>query len=266
MNALDLIKSQFTKLPRETTANPQEGVKVIWREVMDVRNQVLPGKVFEAFKLKNEVLGDLFLKTAKAEGEGRHKISLNNRLGKELGYEVFSINPQNKNIFGFDITVNREYRQGKFRFGELLRLASVMEMMENNSKQIRIYSKDKAVYFHTKYKFKPEMIGFEERDKAIKSIMNDPAPNFADLAKEAKKVYEKIESTKNNAQTQRDLCVTASELAERYLKRAVQEPHPEKNHPLNWGMYMVLKQDDVRQNEDFFNALFKARGIDYKIC
>lgn len=203
--------------------------------------------------------------TAKTQGEGRYKILLNNKIGKELGYEEFSINPKNKNIFGFFINVSKDYKKSKFRFGELMRLLSVMEMNENKANHIKIYSKDTAVYFHAKYKFVPSIISFEARDKSILAVANDSSPAFADLAEEAKKLYQEIESTKDDFEAQRNLCTTVNNLVQRYIERALKEPNPEKNHPFNWGMDMTLTKGKVQENKDFFNALYKKHGIDYKI-
>ena len=38
-----------------------------------------------------------------------------------------------------------------------------------------------------------------------------------------------------------------------------------KKYPFEWGMSMELTKDDVYQNKDLFNSLFKKHGIDYKI-
>ncbi len=261
----DLFKGQFLRLARETSSNPQEAVKVLWREVIDSPKQILPSKVFEQFKLKNNIFGDILVRTAKTEGEGRYKILLNNSLGKELGYEEFSINPQNKNIFGFFINVSKDYKKSKFRFGELMRLLSVMEMNENKANHIKIYSKDTAVYFHAKYKFVPSIISFEARDKSILTVANDPSPAFVDLAEEAKNLYQSIERTKDDLEAHRNLCKPVNALVQRYIERALKEPNPEKNHPFTWGMDMILTKEKVQENKEFFNTLFEKRGIDYKI-
>ncbi len=64
----------------------------------------------------------------------------------------------------------------------MLRLASIMEIIENKSPFIYIFSKDTAVYFHGKYKFEPAIKAFKERNAALETIIQDKSPHFKDLS------------------------------------------------------------------------------------
>lgn len=261
MNVFSVLKPQNL----EKTADAAKKAVISWKKMPVQSPDMIPYKIFEGFKLKNKTIGDIFVSTIKANGENRHKIIVNNRFGSEVGFEEFDINPRNKNIFGYSIKVKHGLRRKGTGLGELMRLASVMEMMENNSERIGIYSKDTAVYFHAKYKFRPDIYKFEERDYAILTVMNDTSRNFADLAAEAKEIFKQIKLTQDDAEAQRNLCKTVNDITHRYIQRALQNPDPSKSHPFNWGMNMILKKSDVIENKEFFNALFEKHGIDYKI-
>ena len=93
------------------------------------------------------------------------------------------------------IEVLPEYRQHNYFFGELLRLASIIELLENKLKQIEIYSKNTAVYFHSKYKFKPAIKNFNERDKVLESIIENEMNGYEDLRLRAKVLQNLIKDT-----------------------------------------------------------------------
>lgn len=224
------------------------------------------GLIFKPFKLLHEKLGDVFVNMERVQAPyyNRFQINVKNRMGKNLGHEIFSLNSQNKNIFGMFMTVEQAYRQ-KYKIGELMRLASIMELLENKGRQISIYSKDSAIYFHSKYKFLPNISQFENRDKILASIANEKAPDFADLAHEAKELINLVQKNKNNPAMLRELCNPTNVLAQKYIYRAKQDSSPQLKHPLSWGMDMVLTRERIVENRDFFNKLFKKHGIDYRI-
>lgn len=238
-------------------------VKVLWQtcEQPDGR------KLFEQFKLNKGAIGDVFVNITKYHrGENNFIIEVKNAFNKKLGHELLSLeNNKTKDITGFDIKVEDEYRRKSFRIGELLRLGSIMEMMENKSSHIKITSKNTAVYFHGKYKFEPDITAFNERDCVLKSIIKDTSPNFEDFNTRAQKLLQEAVETKDNAPNQRDLCTRTNALVKEYIERALLEEKPEKKHPFNYGFNMILRSKTVEQFKDFFNKIFENQGIDYKI-
>lgn len=261
MKIFSLFKNQSLQ---NTASDVKQAVKVRWQEIPSSRSAV-PCMMFEKFGIKNEKAGDIFVKTAKVEGLNNYKILVESKSGRELGFEEFVINPKNKNIYGSYIKVASEYRQKGWRLGEVMRLASIMEMIKNNSRQIRIYSKDTAVYFHAKYKFQPAIYRIDERDSVLEMIMKDKSKNFGDLADEAKKIFKQIRLAPKDDVTQIELCKPVNNLVQKYIERALQEPNPEKNHPFTNGINMLLSKSTVIENKDFFNKLYEKHGIDYKI-
>ena len=104
-------------------------------------------------KIQNKTLG--LLKTENIRDLYDPSLVTTNLLdstGNVLGKEVIKLNEDNFNSVGLSIRVIPKYQQQGFRFGEILRLSSIMMIIENKIKNFEIFSKGTAVYFHTKYK------------------------------------------------------------------------------------------------------------------
>ena len=250
------------KIPSLNLNTVKPLVKPQWKNFMpgDTR------RVFEDFQIQNNILGPLSLTIRDChDGFNRLVIEIKNAMGKIFGKEIISLEHNNNAMTGYNILVEPEYRQKGFHFGELLRLASIMEIIENKSPFIYIFSKETAVYFHGKYKFKPAIKAFEERNAALETIIQDKSPHFKDLSIKAQNIENQIKANKNNAEKQRNLTQKTNDIVREYIQRALEEPNPQKNHPFNRGMDMMLDAETIRRNKDYFNNLFIKHGIDYKI-
>ncbi len=238
-------------------------IKPLWKNFAPNDSRMF----FEDYKLKNNIFGDLLISIKKNdEGYNRWVIEIKNSLNKLFGKEIVSIDADDKAMMGYDIIVEPEYRQKGFKFGELLRLFSVMEMHKNNAPFIKIYSKNTAVYFHSKYKFMPSNITFATRNRMLESMADDKSPCFQDLSQKAKQLRELSTKTANDAEKQRQLCVEANALAAEYIKRAIEtEKNPQNQHPFSYGMEMILTRENIEKNKVFFNNLYQKYGIDYEI-
>ncbi len=235
-------------------------------ELPEYKSGLIPRKIINAFKVKNNILGDLFVKSDKIDGtNGYIKNEIVNGLGKQFANEILKIDNENLDMIGFNIVTEPEYRRKNFRFGEILRLASVIEMLENKSKSIKIVSKNNAIYFHAKYKFIPNFKDFKVRDDFLSDISKDKSYSFKDLRFEAFHFIKIIKDYKQNSEKQREITKQVNNLVERYINRALKEHDPQKNHPLSYPMDMILQKDSVIKNKDFYNALFEKHSIDYKI-
>lgn len=96
-----------------------------------------------SFVVPENKFGKLYLdvKMPKA-GYGHNFITeLRNRFDKLLGYEEFAYFEGSPNMSGLFIRVNDEYKQKGFNFGEILRLSSIIEIMENKVKNFEIISR-----------------------------------------------------------------------------------------------------------------------------
>ncbi len=223
-------------------------------------------KMFDTFSLQHNIFGNLNVSIRKYEdGFNRWIIEIKNSLNKLFGQEILSMEKETKNMIGYNIVVEPEYRYQGHRFGELLRLFSVMEMNENKAKQLKIFSKGSAVYFHSKYKFVPCNIKFFDRDMALEAMSKDSSENFADLKQRAKEISDAVLKNKSDSAKQRELCRQTNTLTKEYIKRALQEPDASSKHAFDYGMDMVLTREEILENKDFFNNLFKKYNIDYSI-
>ncbi len=140
-----------------------------------------------------------------------------------------------------------------------------MEMVENNVPYLKIYSKDTAVFFHSKYRFVPAETTFDGRNKILLTIANDNSINFTDLKRMATDILKKIDFDIKDAEKQRQYCIQVNDLAKEYISRALQDVEPDKKHPFSFGLTMRLYLEDVIKNREFFNERFKSQGIDYEV-
>lgn len=220
-------------------------------------------------RVQNKYLGELFTESRRGSVD-RTLITteLKNRQNKVLGEEIFSLDTDTQTGAGLLIQTGAEYRQKScYKFGEILRLSSIMALLENKIKTFEIFSKDIAIYFHSKYKFEPAIKSFSERDRALQSIVMNSHKNggeYAQFAKEAEELLKKIES-EPEASKQREFCIQANALIKRYIQQVLATKNEYKKHPFDIGMRMLLTEKNILENKNFFNDLFKRHGIDYTI-
>ena len=218
-----------------------------------------------SFSVKNDILGKLDLSTkAFSKGFGRLVLELKDCSSKLMASEDLSLYESFNEITGLNINVEPEYRHTanrNFRLGEILRLATIIEMLENNKNIFKIFSKDTAVYFHSKYKFEPDIKSFDERDKALKTISEDRSPCFEPLALTASDIIEQIKLSKS-ADAQRAFCADTNKLVKQYIDKS---QNNYKAHPFSYGFNMVLTRQNLYKNRSFYNDLYKKYGIDYTI-
>lgn len=203
---------------------------------------------------------------------------LKNKSGDIVGHEHFAMFQDSDHITGLYISTQPELRKKGTGIGEILRLGSIIEMIENGIKKLNIVSKDSAIFFHAKYKFEPAVTIFDERNRLLECVAQDTA--FEDLSKEAQKLLTKIANT-HSGKEQRALSGDANKLLTAYTKQVLEEKNqailanPEntkeitadmyKKHSLNWTMQMTLTDEKIHENREFFNSLFQKHGIDYSV-
>ena len=180
--------------------------------------------------------------------------------GNKLGSDIFGLSGE-KDIFNYNIEIENPYK-GK-GLGELLRLTTIIEMIENKVEQIRLYSKNTAIYFHTKYKFEPNIKSFSHRNEALKNISNNKI--LKPFAQKASEILEKIEKTDMfDYDKQCEHSRQANSLIKQYIQEVLQSKK-QKELPFDIGFDMKLTKESILKNLDFFNNLFKKHGIDYQI-
>ncbi len=218
-----------------------------------------------SLKVYENKAGELTLNIKKdtESGENHFITELKNKFNKILGYEIFKIPQNNDYVIGKYINVEEEYRQKKYFFGEILRLTSIIEMLENKIKQFDIVSKNTAVYFHSKYKFAPSIKSSEDMEKILNSIINDKNVGYEEIAQKAKLIQQKIKSC-NNEKTRKEYFNNANSVVKEYIEKVLKDKSMKK-HPFTFNMEMTLTRENILKNKEFFNQLFKKHGIDYNI-
>lgn len=223
-------------------------------------------KVFQNFRIKNNIFGTLNIGIRDyADGYNRWIIEIKNNLNKVFGKEILSMDTDTKSMFGYDIIVEPEYRRKGHRFGELMRLFSIIEMNENKSPVLKIFSKGSAIYFHSKYKFLPSNTRLHDCNRMLQTIAEDSSPEFKDLRQRAQTLSNIMKESQNSAENKRSICAEANNLAEEYINRALTSGETDIKHSFYYGTDMTLTRERVLENKEFFNALYQKHGIDYQI-
>lgn len=171
-----------------------------------------------------------------------------------LGFEDLVFYPDNNEIIGEMIQTNFRYRN-KYKIGEVMRLASIMELMENKLDAIKIFSKKTAVYFHSKYGFEPSF-KFGERGylkDLVQDVLHDEHPDFREFKEAIKYHYSKKQYNE------------CGRILKEYYKRVLEGGYDQEKHQASSGLYMKLTAEKIKNNADFYNKLFEKHGIDYKI-
>lgn len=188
---------------------------------------------------------------------------LRNRFRKLLGYEEFAFFEGAKDISGLYIKVDDEYQRRGYNLGEILRLSSIIGILENKVKNFNIVSKDTAIYFHSKYKFQPNVATFYERNNLLETVANNKSAGFEEFTERAKKLLDEI-SLSGNAEEQRKHTQETNKLLSEYITKVLNNKE-QKQHKFNFAMGMTLTDENILKNKEFFNELFKKHGIDYNI-
>ena len=218
-------------------------------------------------KINNPILGEIHTKHIKDSFNPSYiTTELRNSVGNLLGKELFSLEEGNPKSMGLTMEVEQEYREKGFKFGEILRLSSIMMIIQNKIKEFEIYSKHSAIYFHSRYMFEPAITNFQERDSALQSIIKncEGKEEYKEFQREAEEILENS-FTHKDAKIQRDLCNETNILLKKYIAKVLEKKSEYREHPFSTGITMKLTDNNIFINKNFFNNLFKKHNIDYKI-
>lgn len=189
---------------------------------------------------------------------------IKNAYNKVLGFESFAMYQDNSTIDGLYIQVEPEYRR-QYHLGEILRLISIIEMIENKIKALNIYSKNTAIFFHSKYKFEPNIKKFEERNRFLEHIASSKNGNAEAERTFAKELLQKTNQAKTSSE-QIALYNPANSVIKSYIRKILSAGKEEyKKYPFPIGMDMCLTNENLIENRAYFNELFAKHNIDYQI-
>lgn len=236
------------------------GTKVLNKNSSDV-------KKIHSLIINNGKLGQLHTKTQIIDPTiNSLTTKLINKNGRELGSETFILKSDNSS-YGTHIEVAPAYRQKGYHLGEILRLSSIIMILENKIKSFEIFSLPEAIFFHKKYKFDPNIID----ETTMKFFLTDTIDNcqkkknFQDIYKEANYILNSSPKQKDQNNSPLDLINKTNELMKKYFDKVLNKKGEYKHHHFRFGLQMQLSQENILKNKDFFNKLFKKHKIDYVI-
>ena len=228
-------------------------------------NVLRPLREMPGIKISKESLGEVCIETFEnIRRSNELMILLRDKANKILGSERLVIENNNPNAAGLYIETSPKFRQKGVGIGEILRLSSIILILKNKIKEFEIFSKAEAVYFHSKYKFKPAIKQFSERDIALKNIINNCQNEFEHFGIRAKEILEKCQANKS-PESQRHFCVETNQLLKEYLQEVLKTKDKYKSHSFERGFRMILETNEILNNKEYFNSLYEKQGIDYKI-
>jgi hypothetical protein len=206
-----------------------------------------------SFEVPHKELGTVKISTEKTK-KGRYIIRTGTKNINTITRENFCMSTDE--IYGVDIKTN-EYYRGQ-HLGELTRLASIITMLKNGLKEINLYSVDKAVQFHSKYKFEPNIT---EPHSAIIILKNIQSARIKSFEIKTKEIIEKYKKTENKE----ELLKATNELVTSFIKKVNPSQDTSNTRYKFWGLDMRLTRENVLKHKNFFNALFAKHNIDYQI-
>ena len=216
------------------------------------------------YNLNHEKLGELEIKTYSIEDNSEmFNIEVLDNDKFVIGREILEIDDKKSGIFGFNIEVDRQFRKNSL--GEIMRLVSIIEMLENGKNEIEIVSMPSAIYFHSKYKFEPNIKMFSVRDEALLSCIKNQCKDMHQEQEEAVNLMTEIKGLRT-AEEERNYCKIVSSFIKRYINKVLALPKERQVfYPFDYGFNMKLLKTTVQNNAKFINELYKKHGINYRI-
>lgn len=201
----------------------------------------------------------VYLNSLPNNGDSTGITFVTNKHSNPLGTHTYDIYPEMNYMYGdyMEVTSRSNRKRG---YGEILRLASLMEMKENNINDIKIIAYSQAVPFHLKYRFKLNL-----KDKGdVTSILNEIIKNNLSMRGFKEKAAKLLQNSykQDNVAEGAEYLKDVNKLVKDYVMQNIFRWESAK---FNRGVPMILDSTTVKSNADFYNKLFKKHGIDYKI-
>lgn len=253
-------------------------IRLLKKSPISVNLSEKGGRKFGSYQYKDKDLGKLTVDTdlkfalarenpSKSCFPGVYETKIRDEKGQCIGFEMFEFSNNNEeipSIIGEEIFVRRDLQKNGKRFGEKLRLSSIIAMLENNINRILITSVPDAILFHTKYKFKPVFADLWDCKNILRNILMNSYEDTKHFGPQAEKLMEKINA--ENFGKKEDILKSTSELFENFVN-VLQNLSKEKQneYPFFQCVDMRLTREDVIKNAEYFNGLLKKHNLDYKI-
>lgn len=200
-------------------------------------------------KIKSEVL-DAYLPKLKQKclvevcnGPFYTKVCAKDLNGNEIGYEKFS---QFQDRFHGDY-IEVSHRQRRSGLGTLIHLTTIKNFLESGAKAFNIESMPHAKEFHKQFGLKPVEKRFDFK-KAYNTLQADNRTIYRSMREKAEKLMadNKIEE--------------CEKLVNEYMQCLIKDCS--QAYELT---PMQLTREEILENKDFYNKLFKTYGINYSV-
>ena len=179
-----------------------------------------------------------------------------------LGYDVFDM-PKADSMFEYEIKVFPPYRGNGL--GELMRLTSVAQMVENNVDEMNLFSKPTAIYFHAKHGFEPNIKSFDQRRSSLEAVVANKMVEGDVFVPKAEKILKAVESPLSlTFEENQKYTMQTNELVKDFIKKVL-ATGAQNDAKFSFGFNMKLMRDTIFERAEFFNQLFEKRGIKFKI-
>lgn len=195
--------------------------------------------------------------TTSKEKHKKYTISVGTTDRPRLSKEDFYIYPKHQELYGTNIKTHANYRRQSL--GEISRVASIITMLENKLNRIKIFSLGDALVFHHKYKFEPNITERSDAIRILRQIMQSKFKEYYDAAQMIL-----VKST-NLDQDYSELCTKTNELTKQFLDDIITNKRYDNRTFEHWNLDMVLTKENILNNKDFFNNIFKKHHIEYCI-
>lgn len=213
---------------------------------------------------------DHFVKMSYDPIKGEYSTDIYNERNENIAKNQFVINRDKKELYATNMDVWKQKDRNK-GLGGILHLNNIIEMMENKLKTIRVFSLAPAVFFHGKYQFEPQLTNYDDIIEAMYTISTKDCsdiPKLKPIVDRASEHFDNIfYSSGFNPKFDKNI-KNANEIIRDYIKTVNKEkltPEQKEYYNFNQGFTMILSKENVIQNKDFFNNLFKKHSIDYEI-
>ena len=253
----NIIKKNKLKAPEFETINGQKVIK----KLTAVNNQNQPvclrSKFGNEYSINESFATEIIVKD-------RHS---------PVAYHNYWISNEFGTLNGGMMSVSDSTQKGK-GYGELLRLASIIDLQENYLDRISILALSEAIPFHHKYKFKPSLpFQKEATEDLLMKISNIQHQELSALKKQSINLLEDIQNAgfMFNANVHNSFTKKVNRLISEYLntvetKKLNWEPSIDNNGAsFRTDIEMTLNLEDILSHKDFFNEKFIKHGIDYEI-
>jgi len=220
------------------------------------RASLFDSKKLCSFEVNHPKYDQVSVATSKQKSN-KYAIEVSSQDRLNLSKEDFYIYPQNQELYGNSIKTYARYRQQSL--GEMVRMASIINMLQNGLNKIKLFSLGDAVIFHHKYKFEPNITERSEAIRVLEQIMQSKFKEYHDPAQ-----IILIKST-NQSGNYSEFIETTNKFTKQFLDDIITNKRYDNKTFQYWTLDMILTKENILGNKEFFNNILKKHNIEYTI-